>query len=40
MGGGGDYGVFANGRYEMNKSIAEMQDWLDLRLALRRAKTP
>jgi hypothetical protein len=39
MGCGGDYGVFANGRYEMNKAIAEMQDWLDLRQALRRAKT-
>jgi hypothetical protein len=40
MGCGGDYGVFANGRYEMNKAIAEMQDWLELRQALRRPKTP
>ncbi len=40
MGCGGDYGVFANGRYEMNKAIAEMQDWFDLRQALLRPKTP
>jgi len=34
MSGGGDYGVFADGRYQLNQSIAEMQDWLNLRLQL------
>jgi hypothetical protein len=31
MGGGGDYGVFGDGRYELNKAIMDLQDWLDLR---------
>ncbi len=34
MSGGGDYGVFADGRYQLTQSIAEMQDWLNLRLQL------
>jgi mono/diheme cytochrome c family protein len=31
MGGGGDYGVFANGRYYMSEANMEMSDWLKLR---------
>ncbi|MFO8083350.1 MAG: multiheme c-type cytochrome [Desulfobacterales bacterium] len=31
MGGGGDYGVFADGRYHINDRIAFMKDWLDSR---------
>jgi len=27
MGGGGDYAVFADGRYMMAKSLAELADW-------------
>jgi uncharacterized protein with PIN domain len=27
MGGGGDYGVFANGRYQMSKNIQALMDW-------------
>ncbi len=27
---GADYGVFANGRWYMNKNIAEMADWLEM----------
>ena len=27
---GADYGVFANGRWYMNKTIAEMADWLEM----------
>ena len=27
MGGGGDYGVFANGRYQMTKRLLELEDW-------------
>ncbi len=29
--GGGDYGVFAEGRYELNGKIRELHDWLRLR---------
>ncbi len=32
MGGGGDYGVFAGGRYQLTKSVQELSDWLELRL--------
>ncbi len=28
MGGGGDYGVFAEGRYHMMKTVRELEDWL------------
>jgi hypothetical protein len=28
MAGGGDYGVFAEGRYHLSKNIQEMTDWL------------
>lgn len=31
MGGGGDYGVFADGRYHLMKTLREMEDWLELR---------
>jgi hydroxylamine dehydrogenase len=29
MAGGGDYGVFANGRYMMSREIMDLKDWLD-----------
>lgn len=31
MGGGGDYGVFADGRYALSKSILSLSDWFNLR---------
>ena len=31
MGGGGDYGAFADGRYQLSKSITELNDWLEMR---------
>ena len=31
MGCGGDYGVFSEGRYDLARTIFEIQDWLDLR---------
>lgn len=31
MAGGGDYGVFAGGRYQLSMGIAEMQEWYNLR---------
>lgn len=34
MGCGGDYGVFADGRYELNRAIAELDEWLALRRRL------
>jgi hypothetical protein len=30
MAGGGDYGVFANGRYQLSQSIQEIADYLAL----------
>ena len=27
MGGGGDYGVYADGRYQMTKRLFELEDW-------------
>lgn len=33
MAGGGDYGVFADGRYRMRKSIQELREWFDARRA-------
>ena len=27
MGGGGDYGVFADGRYQMTNRLFELEDW-------------
>ncbi len=38
MAGGGDYGVFAGGRYQMSLSIAELQDWHNLRQAVDKSK--
>ena len=34
MGGGGDYGVFADGRYHLSKSLLELNDWLKLQKKL------
>jgi len=31
MAGGGDYGVFAGGRYQMSQTIVELNDWLNMR---------
>jgi hypothetical protein len=33
MGGGGDYGVFADGRYHLMKAVRELEDWLQTRSA-------
>jgi len=30
MGGGGDYGVYADGRYHLTQALLEMNDWLNL----------
>jgi hydroxylamine dehydrogenase len=30
MGGGGDYGVFADGRYQLSKTLLELEDWLEM----------
>lgn len=30
MGGGGDYGVFANGRYQLTNQILKMHDWYQM----------
>ena len=30
MGGGGDYGVFADGRYQLSRTLLELDDWLKL----------
>jgi hypothetical protein len=29
--GGADYGVFANGRWELSHNIQKMKDWLDFK---------
>jgi hypothetical protein len=29
MAGGGDYGVFADGRYQLTRSVAELEEWLN-----------
>jgi len=34
MGGGGDYGVFADGRYHLSKTLWELNDWLEMRKKL------
>jgi hypothetical protein len=31
MGCGGDYGVFADGRYELNRAVMELHEWLEWR---------
>jgi hydroxylamine dehydrogenase len=40
MGGGGDYGVFADGRYPLNRAVRDLADWLDLRIRLFPSETP
>jgi hypothetical protein len=35
MAGGGDYGVFDEGRYQLTQSIMRMQEWLDTRARLK-----
>jgi hypothetical protein len=34
MGGGGDYTVYAGGRYQLSKTLLELSDWLALRKQL------
>jgi hydroxylamine dehydrogenase len=34
MGGGGDFGVFADGRYHLSKTLLELNDWLEMRKKL------
>jgi len=36
MAGGGDYGVFAGGRYQLSLAIARISEWYDMRLQLER----
>jgi hypothetical protein len=31
MGGGGDYGVFADARYHLKKTLQELQNWLEMK---------
>lgn len=38
MAGGGDYGVYADGRYHLNRRIAELSDWLHLRNSIKGIK--
>jgi hydroxylamine dehydrogenase len=40
MGCGGDYGVFADGRYQLNKAVTDMQDWMELRRRMPPSKNP
>jgi len=40
MGCGGDYGVFADGRYELNKAVMDLHDWLELRKHVRYSTKP
>jgi hydroxylamine dehydrogenase len=40
MGCGGDYGVFADGRYQLNKAVMDMQDWMELRRQMPPSKKP
>ena len=34
MGGGGDFGVFAQGRYQLIKRVGELEDWLAMKKSL------
>ena len=34
MGGGGDYGVFANGRYQMSKNIQALNEWYQNKMTI------
>ncbi|MDJ0668281.1 MAG: multiheme c-type cytochrome [Desulfobacterales bacterium] len=38
MAGGGDYGVFADGRYQLSKSAIDLHDWLEQRKAFEELK--
>jgi hydroxylamine dehydrogenase len=38
MAGGGDYGVFAGGRYQLSQTIAELGDWYRLHSQLKKNK--
>ena len=38
MAGGGDYGVFAGGRYQMSQSIADINEWYNLHSRIRKQK--
>jgi hypothetical protein len=38
MAGGGDYGVFAGGRYQLSQSIAELCDWYNMRSKIEELK--
>jgi cytochrome c553 len=40
MGCGGDYGVFADGRYELNKAVMDLHDWLELRKQVQASGKP
>ncbi len=44
MGGGGDYGAFADGRYQLRKSIQQMKEWAESKKAAKtrvgRSMTP
>ena len=35
MAGGGDYGVFADGRYQLSQVIAELHEWVEQRRILK-----
>jgi len=35
MAGGGDYGVFADGRYALSKNLQELLDWLHVRMKIK-----
>jgi hypothetical protein len=37
MGGGGDYGVYAGGRYQLTQALLELNDWLKLRKKIDRS---
>ena len=39
MAGGGDYGVFADGRYQLSKTLLELRDWLGIRQRLPSAES-
>ena len=39
MGGGGDYGVFANGRYQMSEMLIKMHEWMELNDRINKKKT-
>jgi hypothetical protein len=39
MAGGGDYGVFAQGRYYMSRSVQELHDYLKLRRETKKDNT-